>query len=165
MTQRVHIPGGALAHIARAVAHEFGVTIEDLRWHDRVRSKARARWAAWVISRQLTDKSLPEIGLWYGGKDHTTILYGLRQWPKKATKEMVQKMEAALEASKQSIERDNLQQPKAIFVTRRAEQEWAERFEKARLARIESMWSALVGSATLSEIETLLEQAKKGQAA
>ena len=78
---------------------------------------------------------------------------------------MVQKMEAALEASKEAIERDNLQQPKAIFVTRRAEQEWASRFEKARLARIESIWSDLVGSATLDEIEHLLEQAKKGQAA
>ena len=37
MTQRVHIPGDALAHIARAVGQDFGVTTEDLRVHYRVR--------------------------------------------------------------------------------------------------------------------------------
>lgn len=165
MTQRVHIPGGALAHIARAVAHEFGVTIDELRNHDKKRDKVRARWASWVIARQLTDKSLPEIGMFFGGRDHTTVLHGVREWPRHATRDMKQRMEAALEVAKEAMDKAKIHQPAAIFVTRRAEQDWAERFERARMERIRNIWLDLRGTATLDEIEHLLEQAKKGQAA
>ena len=164
MTQRVRIPGGTLPYIARAVSEETGVSVSEMKGPRRFRTISRARWACFVLARELTDMSLPEIGLWFGGLDHTSVLHGLKNWPKKATLEQVsaldrarEKVEAALEASQGT--------PPAVFVSRRASDEWQARLEKARQYRIGQIFRDLRSAATLDEIETLLEQAKKGQAA
>ncbi|MBE9209337.1 chromosomal replication initiator protein DnaA [Nostoc sp. LEGE 06077] len=61
--------------ILAAVAHNFDVSIEDLKGNSRRREISWARQIAMYLMRQHTDLSLPRIGEEFGGKDHTTVLY------------------------------------------------------------------------------------------
>jgi len=61
--------------ILRCVAEEFGVTLQDLKTKRRNKNIVLPRQIAMFVSRELTDLSLPEIGEFFGGKDHTTVLY------------------------------------------------------------------------------------------
>ena len=61
--------------IQRAVAEEFGVSLQDLKTKRRNKSIVLPRQIAMYLSRELTDLSLPEIGGVFGGKDHTTVLH------------------------------------------------------------------------------------------
>ncbi|MBA4326380.1 MAG: chromosomal replication initiator protein DnaA, partial [Rhodobacter sp.] len=45
----------------------------------RLRTIARPRQVAMYLSKQLTPRSLPEIGRRFGGRDHTTIMHGVRK--------------------------------------------------------------------------------------
>ncbi len=45
----------------------------------RARNVARPRQIAMYLSKQLTSRSLPEIGRRFGGRDHTTIMHGVRK--------------------------------------------------------------------------------------
>jgi hypothetical protein len=45
----------------------------------RVRSFARPRQMAMYLCKQLTTRSLPEIGRKFGGRDHTTVMHGVRK--------------------------------------------------------------------------------------
>jgi chromosomal replication initiator protein len=45
----------------------------------RGREVARPRQVAMYLSKQLTPKSLPDIGRRFGGRDHTTVIHGIRQ--------------------------------------------------------------------------------------
>jgi len=61
--------------ILRCVAEEFGLTLQDLKTKRRNKNIVLPRQVAMYISRELTDLSLPEIGEFFGGKDHTTVLH------------------------------------------------------------------------------------------
>jgi chromosomal replication initiator protein len=61
--------------IQRAVAEEFGVSLQDLKAKRRNKTIVLPRQIAMYLSRELTDLSLPEIGGVFGGKDHTTVLH------------------------------------------------------------------------------------------
>jgi chromosomal replication initiator protein len=61
--------------IQRCVAEEFGISSQDLKTRRRQKNIVLARQVAMYLSRELTDLSLPEIGSFFGGKDHTTVLY------------------------------------------------------------------------------------------
>jgi chromosomal replication initiator protein len=61
--------------IQRAVAEEFGVSLQDLKTKRRNKTIVLPRQIAMYLSRELTDLSLPEIGRFFGGKDHTTVLH------------------------------------------------------------------------------------------
>ncbi|MBL7070361.1 MAG: chromosomal replication initiator protein DnaA [Candidatus Omnitrophica bacterium] len=61
--------------IQRCVAEEFGVTMADLKAKRRTRNIVLPRQIAMYLSRELTDLSLPEVGAFFGGKDHTTVLH------------------------------------------------------------------------------------------
>lgn len=63
--------------IQRKVAEHFSVRLSDLLGPKRVRTLARPRQIAMYLSKQLTDRSLPDIGRRFGGRDHTTILHGV----------------------------------------------------------------------------------------
>lgn len=64
--------------VIKRVARDFGVTLADLRAHDRSPRMVRIRWEAARAAREETDASLPQIGrILY--RDHTTVLHGLRQ--------------------------------------------------------------------------------------
>ncbi len=65
--------------IQRRVAEHYNVRLSDLIGPKRVRTIARPRQIAMYLSKQLTPRSLPEIGRRFGGRDHTTIMHGVRR--------------------------------------------------------------------------------------
>ncbi|MGY6550069.1 MAG: chromosomal replication initiator protein DnaA [Roseinatronobacter sp.] len=65
--------------IQRKVAEHFNIRLSDMLGPKRVRTIARPRQIAMYLSKELTTRSLPEIGRRFGGRDHTTILHGVRK--------------------------------------------------------------------------------------
>ncbi len=65
--------------IQRRVAEHYNVRLSDLIGPKRVRNIARPRQIAMYLAKQLTPRSLPEIGRRFGGRDHTTIMHGVRR--------------------------------------------------------------------------------------
>jgi len=61
--------------IQRCVGEEFGLSLAELRTKRRNKTIVVPRQVAMYLSRELTDLSLPEIGHYFGGKDHTTVLH------------------------------------------------------------------------------------------
>lgn len=66
-------------NIKRVVAEYYKIKITDLLSKTRLRQITRARQMAMALARELTDRSLPEIGNAFGGKDHTTVLHACRK--------------------------------------------------------------------------------------
>lgn len=69
----------ALKTIAEQSARRYGLTVADLKSGSRRRTVVAARDAAIFLARRLTPKSLQEIGDFFGGRDHTTILHSCRK--------------------------------------------------------------------------------------
>jgi len=61
--------------IQRKVAEVFEIGVSDIRGKRRTRSFAYPRQIAMHLARELTDFSLPQIGEYFGGRDHTTVLH------------------------------------------------------------------------------------------
>lgn len=68
-----------LSQIDQAVCAKYNIPPTALKGDNRERRVARPRQVACYIGRQLTTYSLPQIGLWYGNRDHTTILHACRK--------------------------------------------------------------------------------------
>ena len=64
--------------IQKTVADYFRIKVADMFSHKRNRAIARPRQVAMWLSRELTDRSLPEIGDAFGGRDHTTVMHACR---------------------------------------------------------------------------------------
>ncbi|MEO1239302.1 MAG: chromosomal replication initiator protein DnaA [Pseudomonadota bacterium] len=65
--------------IQRKVADHYNIRLSDLIGPKRVRNFARPRQVAMYLAKQLTSRSLPEIGRRFGGRDHTTVMHGVRR--------------------------------------------------------------------------------------
>ena len=65
--------------VQKAVASHFSVRIADLKGPRRHKGIARPRMIAMYLSRELTGSSYPEIGLRFGGKDHSTVINACRR--------------------------------------------------------------------------------------
>jgi chromosomal replication initiator protein len=65
--------------IQKAAAEHFGLRQADLLSERRTRAVARPRQAAMWLAKQLTTRSLPDIGRRFGGRDHTTVLHAVRR--------------------------------------------------------------------------------------
>ncbi|MES2604512.1 MAG: chromosomal replication initiator protein DnaA [Pseudomonadota bacterium] len=65
-------------NIQRTVAEYYKIKMADMISKRRNRSVARPRQMAMCLSKELTNHSLPEIGSYYGGRDHTTVLHACR---------------------------------------------------------------------------------------
>ena len=65
--------------IQRTVADHYMIRMSDLLGHKRNRIYARPRQVAMYLAKGLTKRSLPEIGRKFNGRDHTTIMYGVRR--------------------------------------------------------------------------------------
>ena len=65
--------------IQRKVAEHYNIRLSDLVGPKRVRTLARPRQIAMYLAKQMTSRSLPEIGRRFGGRDHTTILHGVKR--------------------------------------------------------------------------------------
>jgi len=68
-----------MEEILEAVAEHYGVTPADLKSKGRSKEVVLPRQVAMYLIRQLTDASLPEIGQFFGGRDHTTVLYATQK--------------------------------------------------------------------------------------
>ena len=80
---RPHLRGGekrvTVDDIQKATAEHFGLKQADLISERRNRAIARPRQAAMWLAKQLTTRSLPDIGRRFGGRDHTTVLHAVRR--------------------------------------------------------------------------------------
>jgi len=69
----------SIEEIQRKVAEHYNIRLSDMIGPKRVRTVARPRQIAMYLSKQMTSRSLPEIGRRFGGRDHTTIMHGVRK--------------------------------------------------------------------------------------
>jgi chromosomal replication initiator protein len=65
--------------IQRRVAEHYNIRLSDMIGPKRLRTYARPRQVAMYLCKQLTSRSLPEIGRRFGGRDHTTVMHGVRR--------------------------------------------------------------------------------------
>ncbi|MGL4321963.1 MAG: chromosomal replication initiator protein DnaA [Paracoccaceae bacterium] len=68
-----------IEEIQRRVGEHYNVRLSDIVGPKRLRTIARPRQIAMYLAKQLTPRSLPEIGRRFGGRDHTTIMHGIRR--------------------------------------------------------------------------------------
>ena len=68
-----------IEEIQKKVADHFNVKIAEMSSARRARSVARPRQVAMYLAKQLTSRSLPEIGRRFGGRDHTTVMHAIRK--------------------------------------------------------------------------------------
>ena len=69
----------SIENIQKTVAEYYNIRLADLSGKSRSRSVARPRQTAMALAKELTSKSLPEIGKAFGGRDHTTVLHACRK--------------------------------------------------------------------------------------
>lgn len=65
--------------IQRRVCAHFNIRQNDMVSARRARAVARPRQIAMYLAKRMTPRSLPEIGRKFGGRDHTTVIYAVRQ--------------------------------------------------------------------------------------
>ena len=66
-------------NIQKAVADFYSIKVADMYSKKRPANIARPRQIAMFMAKELTQKSLPEIGELFGGRDHTTVLHAVRK--------------------------------------------------------------------------------------
>ncbi len=69
----------SIDEIQKKVAEHYTIRLADMYSDRRSRSVARPRQVAMYLSKRLTDKSLPEIGKKFGGRDHTTVMHAVKK--------------------------------------------------------------------------------------
>ncbi|ARC90118.1 chromosomal replication initiator protein DnaA [Rhodovulum sp. MB263] len=68
-----------IEEIQRKVSEHFNMRLSDMIGPKRHRTIARPRQIAMYLSKQLTQRSLPEIGRRFGGRDHTTVMHAVKR--------------------------------------------------------------------------------------
>lgn len=68
-----------LTIIARAVAAETGISVGDMLSKRGKFHIVRARHMAWLLGQEITPASMRQIGMAFGGKDHTTVIHGIKR--------------------------------------------------------------------------------------
>lgn len=81
--------------IMSVVAEHLGVSVEDIKSKKRTKNIAQARQVVMYLCRALTDKGLQDIGDAVGGKDHSTVINGIKkiEEKKKTDAEFVAQLE------------------------------------------------------------------------
>lgn len=65
--------------IQHKVAAHFNIRVADMHSPRRAREVARPRQVAMYLAKQLTQRSYPDIGRSFGGRDHTTVMHACQQ--------------------------------------------------------------------------------------
>jgi len=65
--------------IQRRVSEHYNIRLSEMIGPKRVRTYARPRQIAMYLAKHMTSRSLPEIGRRFGGRDHTTVMHGVRR--------------------------------------------------------------------------------------
>jgi chromosomal replication initiator protein len=76
----------SVENIQKTVADFFNIKVADMYSKRRPANIARPRQIAMYLAKELTQKSLPEIGELFGGRDHTTVLHAVRKIAQDRTK-------------------------------------------------------------------------------
>lgn len=66
-----------VADVAAVVASYYRITLSDIRGKSRRASIVRPRHVAFFLCRALTLQTYEDIGFYFGGRDHTTVLHGV----------------------------------------------------------------------------------------
>jgi chromosomal replication initiator protein len=66
-----------IEEIQRKVAEHYNIRLTDMSSARRSRQVARPRQVAMYLAKQLTSRSLPEIGRRFGNRDHTTVMHAV----------------------------------------------------------------------------------------
>jgi chromosomal replication initiator protein len=74
---RAHNRHISIEEIQRAVAEHWKIRLADMTSPCRVRAVVRPRQVAMYLAKQLTARSLPEIGRKFGDRDHTTVMHAV----------------------------------------------------------------------------------------
>ena len=74
-------------NIQKTVADFYKIKVADMYCKKRPASIARPRQIAMYLAKEMTQKSLPEIGELFGGRDHTTVLHAVRKIGRRAQQE------------------------------------------------------------------------------
>ena len=69
----------SVEEIQRQVSDHYNIRLSDMIGPKRLRNFARPRQVAMYLCKQLTSRSLPEIGRRFGGRDHTTVMHGVKR--------------------------------------------------------------------------------------
>ena len=69
----------SIQDVTDAVLKQYSVRLSDLQGKRRSQSVTVPRQICMYLARKLTNRSLEEIGAFFGGRDHTTVLYGERK--------------------------------------------------------------------------------------
>ena len=76
---RAHERRITIEDIQKRVAEHYDLRMADMLSARRARAVARPRQVAMYLTKQLTPRSLPEIGRKFGGRDHTTVMHAIRR--------------------------------------------------------------------------------------
>jgi chromosomal replication initiator protein len=76
---RAHERRVTIDEIQRRVAEHFNIRLSEMTSERRARAVARPRQVAMYLAKQLTSRSLPQIGQKFGGRDHTTVMHAVRK--------------------------------------------------------------------------------------
>jgi chromosomal replication initiator protein len=68
-----------IEEIQRRVSDHYNIRLSDMIGPKRLRIYARPRQVAMYLCKQMTSRSLPEIGRHFGRRDHTTVMYGVKR--------------------------------------------------------------------------------------
>ncbi|MFM2343846.1 MAG: hypothetical protein RLZZ210_454 [Pseudomonadota bacterium] len=68
-----------IEYIQKIVAIFYGINVADMSSRKRTANVTKPRQIAMFFAKELTAKSLPEIGVMFGGRDHSTILHAIRK--------------------------------------------------------------------------------------
>jgi chromosomal replication initiator protein len=74
---RAHDRRVTIEEIQRKVAEHYNIRMTDMSSARRARNVARPRQVAMYLAKQLTSRSLPEIGRRFGNRDHTTVMHAV----------------------------------------------------------------------------------------
>lgn len=69
----------SLTAITRAVGRYYQIKMSDLKSPSRQKSIVKARSLAMYLARRMTGKSMHQIGDFFGGRDHTTVMHAIRK--------------------------------------------------------------------------------------
>jgi chromosomal replication initiator protein len=78
-----------IEEIQKRVAEHFSIRLTDMSSARRARAVARPRQVAMYLAKQLTQRSLPEIGRRFGNRDHTTVMHAVSRVGELMTRDAV----------------------------------------------------------------------------
>ena len=92
-----------VADVAREVARQFGITLRQLRSESRITAARVPRQAAMYLSRQITAAPCAEIGAYFSGRTHSTVVYACERFEQQIAEDP--RLMARLEKVRQALAR------------------------------------------------------------